>query len=218
MPPSSIDLRALLELVDARAAPPPSPLPTDKAAWRAALSALLRGRDHGGRRLHADRLARDVVRLAQAVGARVVGLYSPLGAEVDTRPLANALAVAGIETAWPRVRGAGPELDFALASGPAALQPRPRSRLLEPVGPPIDPNLLDVVVVPTVGVRPDGPRLGRGGGSYDRYLPGLRDDAICIAAAPCACVVDWFPNADHDALMHLVATEDGLWACLAESP
>ena len=197
-------------LPQAVAQPNPEPAPQDKRAWRAWADQTQRARSPQVRKQHALVLAQEIVQLAVARGAQIVGLYSPLGAEVETRDLANALIVAGIQLAYPRVRPQGEAMDFALAAGPAALQPRPRSRLLEPIGPALLVEKLDLLVIPSQAVRADGARLGRGGGYFDRFLPQVRADALTVAVCPAACVVDWQPLEAHDQALALVCTETGL--------
>ena len=190
--------------------PLPDPQPQDKRAWRAWADGQQRARAMPARQQHAHVLVAEVTRLAAQLNARIVGLYSPIGAEVETRDLANALIVQGVQLAYPRVRPNGEAMDFVLADGPAALQPRPRSRLMEPVGPALLPTQLDCLVIPAQAVRPDGKRLGRGGGYFDRFLPHLRADAVTIAVCPAACVVAWQPLESHDQSLQLVCTESGL--------
>ena len=204
-----LDLNALPR-VAGQALPESQPL--DKRAWRAWADNLQRTRTTQARKQHAQVLVTEITRLVARAGAQVVGLYSPLGAEVETRDLANALLVQGVQLAYPRVRPTGEAMDFALADGPAALQPRPRSRLMEPVGAPIAPERLDLLVIPAQAVRPDGVRLGRGGGYFDRFLPLLRAEAVTIAVCPAACVLAWQPVEPHDQALMLVCTENGLAA------
>lgn len=190
---------------------PPSPQPAGKTGWRAHAEARMRALNPVQRRAHASRLARDLGELATALGARRVGLYSPVGAEVETRDVANELLARGMQLAYPRLHPDGSAMDFAAADGPTALVPRPRTRMLEPVGPVIAPADLDLVLVPALALRGDLTRLGRGGGHFDRYLPGLRPDAVMVGCVPEACVVDWAPREAHDVAMTLVCTETGLF-------
>jgi 5-formyltetrahydrofolate cyclo-ligase len=205
------EVLARLAVVPAVPVAEPVPAPTDKPSWRAFADAQLRARPQSIRRAHAVRLADAGVKLAQAIGARTVGVYSPLGSEVDTRDLAFALLAQGVAVAWPRLRPDGAVMDFASAASPGDLRLRPRSRLLEPPGPAIDPAALDLVVVPSVLLRPDLVRLGRGGGHFDRYMPQLRADAVKLGVVAAACVLSWGPTAAHDCAMDLACTEHGLW-------
>lgn len=189
---------------------PAGTVPHDKAAWRALAESILRSRPALLRRAHASRLATEGVALAQALGARRVGLYSPVGAEVETRDLANALLAQGILLAYPRMLPDGVGMDFAECAGPTALAPRPRTRVLEPVGPAVDPTGLDLVVVPALALRSDLRRLGRGGGHFDRYLPNLRPDAVTVGCAAAACILDWMPPEPHDVALNCAVTEAGL--------
>ena len=197
-------------LPPALASTPDTPTPTSKSAWRAWADQQARAVAPHARHTHATRLAALASAVAQT-GTALVGLYSPIGAEVDTRDLANALIVQGIAIAYPRLAPDGTSMDFVRASGPSALIPRPRSRLLEPEGPALDPGLLDVVLVPALAVHPAGPRIGRGGGHFDRFLPKLRLDAVAVGVCAAAQVVAWSPVEPHDWPLHAVATETGLF-------
>ncbi len=203
---------ALSALPAVTLAPGPTPAPVTKAAWRSWARNARRALPAPLRKRHADTLATAVADLATSLGARTVGLYHPLGAEVDTRPLANALLVAGLQLAYPRLQRDNVTLDFVACAGPSALQQRPRSRLMEPAGPPLAPEALDLVVAPALAVDAALARLGQGGGSYDRFAPLLRADAVVVAAVASACCVAWGPAAGHDVRAHAVCTERGLAA------
>jgi len=191
-------------------APAPEPWPATKAAWRAVADARLRARPAQDRRAHALILAKEITALAQTVGARRVGLYSPIGAEVETRDLAYALRASGVLLAYPRLRSDGSTMEFADCAGPEALTGRPRSRLLEPTGAALLPQELDLVVVPSLALRSDLKRLGRGGGHFDRYLPTLAAHTLTIGSAAAATILDWSPVEGHDIALHCVCTEAGL--------
>jgi 5-formyltetrahydrofolate cyclo-ligase len=192
-------------------APLPASTPAGKVGWRAQAEARLRALNPVQRRSHAVRLAKEIGQLAQALGARVVGLYAPVGAEPETRDLAHDLLARGIRLAYPRVHADGTAMDFAASDGPSALVPRPRTRMMEPAGSVLAPSDLDLVLVPALALRGDLTRLGRGGGHFDRYLPQLRPGAVLVGAVPAACVLDWSPREDHDVAMTLVCTEAGLY-------
>lgn len=189
----------------------PQPTPTDKASWRAAAQTVLRGRPEPTRKRHALLLAQQLARLAEAISAQTVAVYAPLGPEVETRDLANALLVLGIRLVYPRVRSDNSAMDMAEAAGPSALVTRPRSRMLEPAGAVVAPEAIDMVVAPCLAVSGRGVRLGRGGGFYDRWLPGLRADAVTVAAVAAGCVWDFGPLEPFDQRTLLACTEAGLF-------
>ena len=55
--------------------------------------------------------------------------------------------------------------------------------------------------------RPDGRRLGRGGGFYDRFLARTRDSAVRVGIAFDRQVIDEIPTQDHDVMVDIVITE-----------
>ncbi len=188
----------------------------DAAGWRALADADLRSRPAPVRQAHAVRLAEAGLATAHALGARRVGLYSPVGAEVDTRELANRLLANGFLLAYPRLRPRGEALDPAACDGPTFLAPRPRTRLLEPTGPLLDPQQLDLVFVPAQLVRGDLARLGRPDDLLDAYLAGLRPDCVVVGVAAAACVLDWTPRSPSDRRVTAVCTEHGLFGPAAQ--
>jgi 5,10-methenyltetrahydrofolate synthetase len=70
-----------------------------------------------------------------------------------------------------------------------------------------------LVLVPGLGFAPNGARLGRGQGWYDRFLaswPGL----VRIGVAFEDQVLDEIPETERDERVNLLATEKGLRSCL----
>ena len=76
--------------------------------------------------------------------------------------------------------------------------------------PPPDPASVDVVIVPGTAFTAMGDRLGQGGGWYDRFLPGVRDECITIGVGFAPQLVESLPTEPHDVRLDLVVTDAGV--------
>jgi 5-formyltetrahydrofolate cyclo-ligase len=76
--------------------------------------------------------------------------------------------------------------------------------------PPPDPATVDAVVVPGLAFTAAGDRLGQGGGWYDRFLVGVRDDCATVGVGFEPQLVALLPTAPHDVRMDVVATDAGV--------
>jgi 5-formyltetrahydrofolate cyclo-ligase len=74
-------------------------------------------------------------------------------------------------------------------------------------GRPVEPEMIDAVVVPGVAFDVRGYRIGYGAGYYDRFLPSC-SRAIFIGLAFEIQVVDRIPNDEWDMPLHMVITEE----------
>jgi len=168
-------------------------LPMTKPGLRTLILQRLRAMDPGERARKSAEIAAKVIATPPWRSARLIGLFSPLPLEVNLLPA----AAGDSRLCFPRV--AGERLEFHRMDA-AALRPA-RWNLLEP---PEDapgrvaPEELDLVIVPGLGFTPDGHRLGRGGGYYDRFLatPGLRARLIGVCFS--GQVFPLLPTEGHD--------------------
>jgi 5-formyltetrahydrofolate cyclo-ligase len=71
---------------------------------------------------------------------------------------------------------------------------------------------IDLILVPGLAFDPQGHRLGRGKGYYDRFLPELRGKAMGI----CSYLVPRVPVEPHDCKMDAVVTEGTIIFCEME--
>jgi 5-formyltetrahydrofolate cyclo-ligase len=107
--------------------------------------------------------------------ARILLLYAPLPEELDVSPLWPAALAEGKTLCLPRF---DPDRD---SYGAAQVSQLDRDLVIghyglrEPTSscPPMPLNSLDLILVPGLGFGPNGRRLGRGKGFYDRLLNGL---------------------------------------------
>lgn len=140
----------------------------------------------------------------------VVALYQPMGAELDTAPLADVLRVSGLMLALPRVAAANAPLTFHLWTPGDPLAPD-LQRCMAPLpdAPTVDP---DVVIVPLLAFDARGGRLGQGGGYYDRTLEQLAfrsPRGLFVGMAYAGQAVERIPDEDHDQKLDGVLTERG---------
>ena len=108
------------------------------------------------------------------MGARRVGIYAAVRGEMDFSSLWSEGSDAKRTYCFPRV---GKDvLHFCPVNHPEAELAPGALRIPEPVRhiPPLELNLLDVVVIPGLAFDLCGSRLGIGGGFYDRTFQGYR--------------------------------------------
>jgi 5-formyltetrahydrofolate cyclo-ligase len=149
---------------------PPFPEVTKAALRRTAIEArkaYAASLSDGDRALLEQQLAERLTSLC--AGAKVVGGYSPLGAEISPLLAMEEARAVGAIVAFPAFADPGKPFRF-LAGDPSAGGP---FGILQPrlTAPPVEP---DVILVPLIAVDRFGTRLGRGKGHYDRVLAPLK--------------------------------------------
>lgn len=145
--------------------------------------------------------------------ARTIAVYAAVRGELDLTPLLHALD--GKILAWPRSHGDG-HMTFHRADL-HDLTPG-RYGIPEPSdGPILEPHLLDAILVPGAAFAHDGGRLGMGGGYYDRYLCGVRHDALRIGVGYHWQILHSLPLLPHDLLMTHLVTDHELIRCTPHS-
>ena len=141
---------------------------------------------------------------------RTVALYAAKGDELDTSPLAKALAERGVAVVLPVVVAKGQPLVFRLFEVDRGLEDGPYGIQQPPADAP--ERTPDIVVTPLLAAREaDGARLGMGGGYYDRTLAALR------AAGPVTVVgygyaeqlTERFPTGPQDEPLDWFVSERG---------
>jgi len=150
------------------------------------------------------------IELTEEQGFNVVMIYISVRNEVDTYELGKELLRMGKMVCAPVVdRTRRRILPYTVSRIPDDLVdgeyniPEPSREK----GQPVDPNSIDVVVVPGVGFDLRGYRIGYGGGYYDRFLP-LCSNALFVGLAYEFQIVDKVPNEDWDIRMDMIITEE----------
>lgn len=157
--------------------------------------------------------ARNFIAALDIPPGAVVSLYHPMGDELSTEPLMEALAGKGARLALPVVARKKAPLAFrAYAPGDGlvdgvygALTPGEDAEALTP----------SILVVPLLAFTRAGGRLGYGGGYYDRTLEALRreGDILAFGYAYGAQEVDALPLSPLDQPLDWIVTERGTIRC-----
>lgn len=131
--------------------------------------------------------------LQEIKNASTIAIFSSLPDEPQTATFIEKLQPQK-RIVLPRINGE--EMDFYELS--AGVQ-RGYFGIMEPIATtPISPSEIDVMIVPGVAFTPEGARLGRGKGFYDRYLSRKEFRAHTIGVCyPCQ-LLDELPTEPHD--------------------
>lgn len=95
-----------------------------------------------------------------------VGIYFPIGNEIDVMPLVDYYE--NIEFYLPKTNE---ELSFIKYDGNLIDGP---FHTKEPIGVPIDRDLIECFIIPCVAISSESKRVGYGKGYHDRYLDGYK--------------------------------------------
>lgn len=138
--------------------------------------------------------------------------YYPLDSEVDISPLLDELMLRGDSVFLPSSEK--DVLTFRQIEGLGDVH-RGTFGIPEPMGSAKDlsDGGADIVLVPGRAFDAFGNRLGRGGGTYDRWIHQQRDinsKTRYIGIAFSCQVVSKIPIDDHDEPMDAIATEDDI--------
>jgi 5-formyltetrahydrofolate cyclo-ligase len=179
---------------------------TLKAAQRQRLGALIKGIPDSQ---HAEDSKRICERLKASPvwqEARAVMEFVPTRGEPDIRPLLRLALEQGKRVALPRYSRADDAYEACWVSNPDRDLRIGHYGIVEPgVHCPVTTlNELDLILVPGVGFSPQGGRLGRGKGYYDRLL-ALYSGGKCGVAFDCQVTAE-IPVEPHDAVLNCIVT------------
>lgn len=133
--------------------------------------------------------------------AATILLYAALPDEVPTRSLIEEAMAEGRTVLLPVVQG--DELELRICDDLDDLRPG-AFNVFEPQGKAFTRfEDIDLAIIPGVAFTPDGERLGRGRGYYDRLLPML-GTALKVGLCWPFQLLDELPCEPHDAIMDLV--------------
>jgi len=183
-----------------------------RSVRRQALADRRRQADKG---LLSERICESLAATPEYTRAATVMLYVDFRSEVRTRSLLSYAWRQAKRVVVPRC--AGRELELyridgldELAEGTyGILEPDAATRRL--AGRRMQPDALDLVVVPGVAFDRRGGRLGFGKGYYDRLLASVRADCALIGLAFECQLFPQVPMQPHDVCVHKVITERAIY-------
>jgi 5-formyltetrahydrofolate cyclo-ligase len=178
--------------------------PSTKAEWRQRMRALPVPTPEESRRV-TDQVAELLVERRP----RTVLTYLAMTGEVDLGELPGRLP----HIRWVVTRT--PEHGNLTVHPLDATLERHRLGFLQPAASAavVDPEEIEVALIPGVAFDRRGVRLGRGKGHFDRFLSRLRPDALRVGITLDRYLVAELPAEAHDARVQMLATESGcLWA------
>lgn len=132
-------------------------------------------------------------------------VFASFGSEIPTEDLIAGLRARGHRVLLPIVEGE--ELEAVrFEPGDPMVQTTYGPR--EPAGRvPVDPDEIDVVIIPGLAFDRWGKRLGYGGAYYDRYLPRLATHAVKVGVGFHQQLVRSVPSDRHDVRLDVVVTD-----------
>lgn len=188
-----------------------------KRALRKSIIARRDALHEAKRRAMSAVITRKITGLCAYREAQSVLAYMNFGSEFDTGEFVINVLQAGKTLILPRLNAERSGLDLyrvtdleiELEIGVWGIrEPRSGCALIR------DFDRIDFILVPGVAFSQDGGRLGYGGGFYDRLLVNKRANALALAAAFSAQMVEAVPLDANDIAVDLIVTETGEYGCL----
>lgn len=188
---------------------PPTPKQLSRRHLREAISNISSTRSAA----LSEKLCSRILQLNEWQIAHSVLLFYPIFPELNVLPLWQAAHSAQKTTYLPRFNPTSQQ--YVAAKAPPPDQPDQLTsgpyQILEPAAsePTAAGNRLDFIVIPGVGFCPDGRRLGRGGGFYDRLLAQLKGFRCGVAYDE--QIVQDLPTEPHDVRCDCILTPSAEW-------
>jgi 5-formyltetrahydrofolate cyclo-ligase len=182
---------------------------TDKQRIRNAMRLRLDAMSEKERQMLSMLSAQNAMLTPEIRNAKCVLLYAPMADEPDVWTLIETLLMRNRKVLLPVTKN-GAIIPAEYRAGDLLLLSR--YGILEPdVSLAVDPQTIDVAIIPGLAFDERGYRIGRGAGYYDRFLVGLK----CIRIGLCfeQQVEKLVPSEAHDIAMDAVCTDKRLIVC-----
>ena len=181
----------------------------EKRALRAEIRARERALDAGYKAESDAAICRALAALPAFVAAETVLAFFGTAREIDTRAFLRETLAQGKALCLPRCEP-GRRLSLCVVRDPDADLTPGVFGIWEPKRdrPAVPPEAVGFAVVPCVAFDRAGNRLGQGGGYYDRLLPRLRCETVCVCRE--RLLADRVPAGPTDERCTRYLTENGL--------
>ena len=154
-------------------------------------------------KIASEKMQRKLKKIYAFKNAKKVGVYYPIQSEIFTQDIIQELISDGKEVFLPKV--IEEKIEFRKIKDFSSLE-KGRFDIMEPKDNCPTDNNLDVILIPTIGISPDGVRLGYGHGFYDKFLAENKITTISLTLEK--QIIRNIPKSDHDVLIDWIATED----------
>lgn len=164
---------------------------------------------------YSNKIQNTLYQMDEYKNAKRIMCFVSNGSEVDTHPLIDRAILDGKSIVVPITVPKTKELLVSDLFSLSELEVGfynievPKEEFLRLV----DPETIDLVLVPGVALGKDGYRVGYGGGYYDRFLAKLDSSVPKIALGFDLQVVDQVPTEHFDIPVDLILTEKGIVDC-----
>ena len=194
-----------------------STIAAQKAALRTKMKAVRKAAFEANQELDAADIAQDIadafedLNVVAFEGRPLAATYLSVGDEFPTIALNKALRAKGFDLCVPCHDDKTGDYFWARLEGPLTEGPH---GIPQPANPkPVEPEEINLALVPGLAFDCMGNRLGHGAGIYDRLLQPLADEteALIMGLAFSDQLVEEIPEEDHDIAMCVVITEEGVF-------
>jgi len=144
--------------------------------------------------------------------AKGIACYYPIGSEVRTQEIMQEILSQGRDLSLPKVDGEN--LEFRKVTDFGYLQ-KSGFDIMEPKDICKPAEIIDVILVPNIGMTRTGSRLGYGYGYYDRFLKN--SDVPSIALTYAKQIVKKVPTSENDVKIDWIVTENEIIDTSSES-
>lgn len=154
------------------------------------------------------KIVEKLVNLPYVKESRIIMSFMPYGNEVNIIPLNEWILEQGKALCIPRVLD-GTNMDAVKIDSIMTGLVKNSYGIYEPSKDlkPIEPEKIELILVPGVAFDINGNRLGHGKGYYDRFLLNRSKNAITLGIAYSFQVLDSIPHDEHDVRLDGIVTE-----------